>query len=133
MARKILPRKSSKRVKTPNFIYPLVLLAFVSWGGWGYTLLFVQPTTLSGKALFLATLFLALFFTLTFLFYEAAAVLLRKGKPREIFYPAVRRALFVASFVSLSGVMVLTEVANTINLVLFGLILLLTEIQLSRR
>jgi hypothetical protein len=130
--RRVLPKRSSPGTKTPRFLYPLALLAFASWGGWGYILFFVSPDSLLEQALFLLTLFLALFFTGTFLLYEITT-LIKGGKPNELFYPAARRAFFLSSYLSLSGAMVIAEVANTINLVLFGLILILTEVQLSRR
>ena len=129
--RRTLPKRKIRREGMPRFLYPIAFLAFASWVGWGYLLLFVPPAEPINRALFLGTLCLALFFTFSFLLYEVSS-LFREAKPRELFYPAVRRALFITAFFGLAGAMKLLEIANPLNVILFGLILLLTEIQLSR-
>lgn len=129
--RKTLPKRTIRREGIPRLLYLVSFLGFASWVGWGYILLSVVPDKLINQLLFLGVLFLALFFTFTFLLYEISS-LVRKAKPTELFYPTVRRSFFIAAFCSLAGVMKLLKVANPINLILFGLILLLTEIQLTR-
>ncbi len=129
--RRILPKRTIKREGTPKFIYLVALLAYLSWAGWGYTLAFVPPENLTNQFIFLTTLFFALFFTVTFLLYEASN-LTTQAKPAEIFYPAARRAFLIATFISLSGAMKLVGIGNLFNLTLFGLILLLLEVQITR-
>jgi len=133
MVLKCLPKKKRKSRKegTPKFLYLLVFLAFASWTGWAYLLLSVPPDAPITRILFLGLLFLALFFTLAFLFYEAAN-LIKGGHPRELFLVSTRRALLTATFVCLTGAMKLLEIATLPNVGLLGLILLLAEIQLSR-
>jgi len=132
MMRKILPKRTIKREGTPRFIYLIGFLAYASWAGWGYILYFVPPDKLTNQLIFLVALFFALFFTLTFLLFEITK-LITGGKPAETFYPSARRAFLIAAFISLSGSMRLLGIANPLNLSLFGLILLLTEVQLSHR
>lgn len=115
----------------PRFLYLVSFLAFASWTGWGYLLFFVPPNTPITRILFLATIFLALFFTFTFLFFEVSH-LFKSAKPNELLYSATRRAFFIAVFFGLAGVMKLLEIATPINLILFGAILFLTELQFSR-
>lgn len=132
MMKRVLPKKRRiRREGMPRFLYPISFLAFAFWAGWGYLLFFVPPDGLIAQILFLGTLFLALFFTLTFLFYEISS-LFKKVKPRELFYPAARRAFIIAAFFGLAGAMKLLKIANPLNLILFGMILLLTEIQITR-
>ena len=130
---KVLPKK--RRIKqegTPRFLYLLAFLAFSSWGGWGYLLLFTSPTKLETQLLFLGVFSLALLFTLTFLFWEVASLFIRE-EPRQLFYSTFRRAFFIAFFLGFGGTLKLLKLANPFNLALFALILLLTEIHLSRR
>ena len=129
--RKILPKRTIRREGIPRLLYLISFLAFAFWAGWGYILFFIPPDKLINQLLFLGVSFLALFFTFTFLLHEISS-LIKKAKPAEIFYPAARRAFLIAAFFSLVGTMKLLGIANPINLVLFGLILLLTEIQITR-
>ena len=129
--RRTLPKRKIKREGMPRFLYPIAFLAFAFWAGWGYLLFFIPPNKLISRILFLGVLFFALFLTFAFLFYEISS-LFRKVKPRELFYPAARRALFIAAFFSFAGAMKLLGIANPLNLALFGAILLLTEIQITR-
>lgn len=131
---KVLPKKKRiKREGMPRFLYLLTLLAFASWAGWGYLFFFVPPDELLPRILFLLTLFLALFFTFTFLFYELSRLFRPAGLPAEALAKAGRRAFLIATFFGLAGAMKLLGIVNPLNLVLFGTILLLTEIQFSRR
>lgn len=130
--RRVLPKRKIRREGTPRFLYLISFLAFASWAGWGYLLFFVPPDKTVARILFLGTLFLALLFTFTFLLYEVSS-LFRKVKLHELLYPAIRRAFFVASFFGLAGAMKLLEILNPLNLVLLGTILILAEIQLTRR
>jgi len=129
--RKTLPKRTVRREGIPRFLYLISFLAFVFWAGWGYILFNVAPDKLINQLLFLGVSFLALFFTFTFLLHEIST-LIKKAKPTETFYPAIRRAFFIAAFLSLAGAMKLMQIANPINLILFGLILLLTEVQITR-
>jgi hypothetical protein len=130
--RRVLPKgKRIRRERTPRFIYLVAFLALTSWAGWGYLLFSVSPSGLTGQALFLISAFFGLLFTLTFLLYEGASIFTGRD-PHKIFIAAIRRAFFIALFATFAGAMKLLEVVNLLNLTLFGLILLLTEIQLSR-
>jgi len=131
VVRRFLPKHTIQRERTPRFLYLLSLLAFASWGGWGYLLLFVPPDKLGVQILFLLILFLALLFTLTFLFFEITSLFKKRGS-RELFYLSARRAFFIALFTGFAGALKLLKIVSLPNLILFGLILLLTEIQLSR-
>lgn len=130
--RRVLPKvKRTRREGTQRFLYLIAFLALASWAGWGYLLFFVSPSGLRGRALFLISVFFGLFFTLTFLLCEASSIF-TGGEPHGIFVTAVRRAFFVALFITFAGSMKLLGIASLLNITLFGLILLLTEIQLSR-
>lgn len=131
--RKVLPKKRKiKRGGTPRFLYLLVLLAFAFWAGWGYLLFSVPPDTPTTQIIFLGLLFLALFFTLTFLFYEGSRLIKPEGLPAEALRKGGRRAFLLALFLSFAGGMQLLKIATPVNSALFGLILLLTEVHFSR-
>lgn len=133
--RRILPKKrrAVEKEGPPRFIYPLVALALASWAGWGYLLFIVPPEGITARALFLAALFFGLFFTLAFLSYEIVRFIRPADRPHEIVARWGRRSFFIAAFFTLCGVMVLLGIANPFNIGLFGLILFLAEVQLSRR
>ena len=131
MARKILPKHSTHRDATPKIIYFIGLFAYLFWAGWVYILLKLSPSLLTNRLLFLGTLFGAVFFTFLFLFYEGGKISTGKAPP-IVFYPAVRRAFLAAIFLFFWFAMSLFSIANPINIGLFGLILLLVEIQISR-
>ncbi|SRR4030042_1621067 len=130
--RKTLSKRKSSRDAPPKIIYLVGLLAYAAWGGWAYLLFNFSPEESLNRTFFLAVLFAAVFFTFLFLFYQGGKV--TSGRSSEVvFYPAVRRAFFLAIFVlSLAG-MRLLEIFTWINAGLLGTILLLTEFQLSRR
>lgn len=131
---RVLPKKKRiKREGMPRFLYLLSFLAFASWAGWGYLFFFASPDKPSNRILFLLTLFLALFFTFTFLFYEASQIFNAGAPPSPRLQGAGRRAFFIAAFIAFTGAMKLLGIANPANLALFGIILLLTEIQITRR
>lgn len=131
--RKILPKKRKvKKEGTPRFLYLLAFLAFASWAGWTYLLFGVPPDEAITQILFLGLLFCASFFTLTFLFYEGSSLIDAKELPSLKLRRVGRRAFFIAAFICFSGAMILLEIANIFNLTVFGLILLLAEIQCSR-
>ena len=130
--RKILSKKTIKRDRTLKFPYLLALLAYAAWGGWGYLLFFVPPSSTATKILFLTALFFGIFFTLTFLYYEVRRLINPGTLPSEALRVGGRRSLLISIFITLVGAMKLMDIANMLNLVLFGLILLLTEIQISR-
>ena len=131
--RKFLPKKRRvEKTGLPRFIYLLVFLAFSSWIGWAYLLLKIPPAKTITKISFLGFLFFALFFTFTFLFYETGQLLRPGGLPHEVLRTGGRRAFFLALFFSLTGALALLEAASPLNVGLFGLILALIEIQLSR-
>jgi hypothetical protein len=130
--RRVLPKgKRIRREGTPRFLYLIAFLAIASWAGWGYLLFFVSPSGLTGQVLFLISAFFGLFFTLTVLLYEAASIF-TGGEPHRVFIAASRRSFFIALFTAFAGAMKLLGIVNLLNLTLFGLILLLTEIQVSR-
>ncbi|GMR19010.1 MAG: hypothetical protein BMS9Abin34_134 [Patescibacteria group bacterium] len=129
--RKILPKKRIKRDAPPKIIYLIGILAYAVWVGWGYVLLKVSPNTLPHRLLFLGALFSALFLTFLFLFYQAGKIITGRA-PSVVFYPAVRRALFTGGWVAAAGTMQLLGIFNWVNVGLLGLILLLTEVQISR-
>lgn len=131
MARKVLSKRKTKRDTTPKIVYLIGILAYGAWFGWGYILLKFSPDSLPNRLLFLGGFFLALFLTFLFLFYQAGKILTSKA-PSVVFYPAVRRAFLVGGFFFLLGVMKLLGIFTLTNAGLFGLILLLTEIQISR-
>ena len=131
MARKILPKRSTHRDTTPKIIYLIGFLAYVFWGAWGYILFNFPPDNIRNRLFFLGALFAAFFFTFLFLFYEIGKITTGKA-PSVVFYPAVRRAFFAAIFFALWAIMSLLGIASLINIGLFGLILLLTEVQISR-
>lgn len=129
--RKILPKRRTKRDATPRIVYLVGALAYLFWAGWAFTLFKLPPDSSPYRLLFLGTLFLALFSTFLFFFYEGGKILTRRS-PAVLFYPATRRSFFVAAFFTLAAGMKLVGISNLVNVSLFGLILLLVEIQLSR-
>ncbi len=129
--RKILSRRRINRDAPPKIVYLIGFLAYAAWGTWAYLLFNFSPDTLPNRILFLAALAAAVFFTFLFLFYQSGKTLTGRA-PEVIFYPAVRRALFLTGYVLLLAGMRLFGIFTWINAGLLGLILLLTEIQLSR-
>ena len=132
MARKILPKPRVSRDAPPKILYLVGFLAYASWFGWGYLLFNFPPDPVLNRLLFLGALFTALLFSFLFLFYEGGKLLTGKSSSL-VFYPAMRRALLLALFFSLSAGMRILGIANWLNLSLLGLVLLLSEIQISRR
>ncbi|NIT03726.1 hypothetical protein GTO10_02220 [Candidatus Saccharibacteria bacterium] len=131
MRRTLPTRKKIKRDATPRVIYLIGFLAYAAWGGWAWVLFNLAPEGVPNQLVFLGTSFLALFLTFLFLFYQAAKEATGKAPP-VVFYPAARRAFFVAFFFPALGVMKLLGIFNLINAGLLSLILLLVEIQISR-
>lgn len=131
MARKILPKRRASRDTPPKIVYLIGLLAYAVWIGWAYILFYLSPAPIYNRLLFLGTLSLALFLTFLFLFYEIGKISTGKA-PSIVFYPAVRRAFITVIFFVTSAIMQLFDIANWINVGLLGIVLLLTEVQVSR-
>jgi len=130
--RKVLPaRKRVKRDATPKVVYLIGFLAYAAWGSWAWILLNLSSEEVLNQLAFLGASFLALFLTFLFLFYQAAKEATGKA-PAVVFYPAARRAFFVAVFFPILGAMKLLGIFNLTNAGLLGLILLLIEFQISR-
>ncbi len=132
MARKVLSKRGPKRDATPKVVHLIGILAYTAWGGWAYILINLSPDAIGNKMLFLLAAFGALFLTFLYLFYQAGKAATGKS-PSIVFYPASRRAFFVGIFVFLLGAMKLLKIFNILNAGLLGLVMLLLEVQLSRK
>lgn len=130
--RKILPRRRIHRDAPPKIVYLIGFLAYVAWGSWTYLLFNFSPENPLNRVLFLGALAAAVFLTSLFLLYQSGRILTGRA-PRVIFYPAARRAVLLTGYILLLAGMQLLEIFTWVNAGLLGLILLLTEIQLSRR
>ena len=132
MVRKVLPKRGPKRDATPKVVYLIGILAYAAWAGWAYVLVTLSPDGLGNRVLFLLSAFLALFLTFLFIFYQTGRFTTGKA-PSVVFYPAARRAFLVGIFVFIVGVMKLLKIFNILNAGLLGLVMLLLEIQISKR
>src|SRR3972149_3831706 len=119
--RKTLPKRKINRDAPPKIVYLIGFLAYAAWGAWAYLLFNFSPETLPNRVLFLTALAAAVFLTFLFLFYQSGKTLTGRA-PEVIFYPAVRRALFLAGYVLLLAGMRLLGIFTWVNAGLLGLI-----------